>query len=348
MRVIHTVLPMLAVAGLGFSIARVPATAARMPTPVPLATPPESGFQRAVSGNGLVEPSSENISVGAPAPGLVTAVFVAAGQEVRAGEPLFQLDDRALRAEVAVRRAAVENVQQKLARLASLPRTEEVDALVAQVREAEASLADERAQLARREALEDLVAREELERRRFAVRGAEARLEAAQARMRLTRGGGWAADERVLTSELGLADAELAKAEVELARLTVRAPANGQCLQVRVRPGEYADPARGGEALILLGATNELNVRVEVDEYDAPNVREHAAAYAVLRGDGSRRLPLRFIRFEPYVVAKRALSSDGAERVDTRVLQVIYRIAGTADRVFPGQQVDVFIEAADR
>jgi hypothetical protein len=31
--------------------------------------------------------------------------------------------------------------------------------------------------------------------------------------------------------------------------------------------------------------------------------------------------------------------------VDTRVLQVIYRIDGKVDRLFPGQQVDVFIEA---
>lgn len=348
MRIVQIAIPLLAVAGLAFSIVRVPATAARMPTPIPLETPPESGFLRAVSGNGLVEPSSESISVGAPAPGLVTAVFVEAGQEVRAGEPLFQLDDRALRAEVSVRRAAVETVRQKLARLASLPRAEEVDALVARVREAEASLADERTQLTRREALQDVVAKEEVERRRFAVRGAEARLEAAQAQLRLTRAGSWAADTRVLASELRLAEAELAKAEAELARLTVRAPATGQCLQVRVRVGEYADPARSGEALILLGATRELHVRAEVDEVDAPKVRGQAAAYAVLRGDSGRRLPLHFIRFEPYIVAKRVLSSSSAERVDTRVLQVIYRIAGTTDRVFPGQQVDVFIEAVDR
>ncbi len=348
MKLMQTVIPALAATGLVFAIVRVPSTAATTPAAMPLDSPPGNTFTQAVSGTGLVEPSSEGISVGAPAPGLVTAVFVTVGQAVRPGEPLFQLDDRQTRADVAVRRAAVDTARQKLARLASFPRAEEVDALVAQVREAEASLADEREQLARREAVEELVTREELERRRFTVRGAQARLEAAQAQLQLVRAGGWAADARVLASELALAEAELAKAETELARLTVRAPASGQCLQVKVRPGEYADPFRSGDALILLGTTDELHVRAEIDEYDAQKVTEQATAYAVVRGDGSRRLPLRFVRYEPYVVAKRALSNSAAERVDTRVLQVIYRIDSATARPYPGQQVDVFIESAAR
>lgn len=222
-----------------------------------------------------------------------------------------------------------------------------MDPLSAQVREAEASLADERAQLARREAAPELVPREELDRRRFAVRAAEARLEAAQAQLQLVRAGSWVADTRVLLGELKLAEAELAQGEAELARLTVRAPVAGQCLQVNVRAGEYADPARSGEALMLLGATDPLHVRAEIDEYDAPRVRQEAAAYAVLRGDGRVRLPLRFVRFEPFVVSKRALSSTTAERVDTRVLQVIYRIdSAAATPPLPGQRLDVFIESA--
>ncbi|BCS30845.1 hypothetical protein TBR22_A00450 [Luteitalea sp. TBR-22] len=345
MKFIRLVIPMLAAAGLVFALVRVPATSANVPTAIPVEAPPANGFDRAVSGTGLVEPSSESISIGAPASGLVTAVFVRVGQAVRAGDPLFQLDDRALQAEVSVRRAAVANVRQKQARLSSFPRSEEVDPLVAQVREAEASLADQRAQLTRREATPDLVPADELESRRHAVRSAEARLEAAEAQLRLVRAGSWMADQQVLASELKLAEAELARAEAELARLTVRAPAAGQCLQVKVRAGESADPARGGDALILLGATDDLHVRAEIDEYDAPKVRPQAAAYALLRGDGSRRLPLRFVRFEPYVVAKRSLSSNAAERVDTRVLQVIYRIDAKENQPFPGQQVDVFIDA---
>ena len=34
--------------------------------------------------------------------------------------------------------------------------------------------------------------------------------------------------------------------------------------------------------------------------------------------------PLHFVRFEPYVIPKESLTGDTTERVDTRVLQVIY------------------------
>jgi hypothetical protein len=63
-----------------------------------------------------------------------------------------------------------------------------------------------------------------------------------------------------------------------------------------------------------------------------------------------QRLPLTFVRFEPSVVPKVALTGDSTERTDTRVLQAIYGIDPTADktnaefpRVFVGQQMDVFI-----
>ena len=55
--------------------------------------------------------------------------------------------------------------------------------------------------------------------------------------------------------------------------------------------------------------------------------------------------PLRFVRFEPFVVPKRSLTGDSTERVDTRVLQVIYRVERDDLPLFVGQQVDVFIDA---
>ena len=51
------------------------------------------------------------------------------------------------------------------------------------------------------------------------------------------------------------------------------------------------------------------------------------------------------MRFEPLVQPKRALTGDGTERVDTRVLEVIYALAKDAPQPFVGQQMDVFIEA---
>ncbi len=63
------------------------------------------------------------------------------------------------------------------------------------------------------------------------------------------------------------------------------------------------------------------------------------------RGNGSLKIPLEFVRFEPYVIPKKSLTGDSTERVDTRVLQVIYRVKDQNAPLHVGQQMDVYIEA---
>ena len=53
------------------------------------------------------------------------------------------------------------------------------------------------------------------------------------------------------------------------------------------------------------------------------------------------------MRVEPYVVPKRSLTGESTERVDTRVLQVLYAIETAGRRLYVGQQLDVFQKAAD-
>ena len=76
----------------------------------------------------------------------------------------------------------------------------------------------------------------------------------------------------------------------------------------------------------------------------------NAARYSVSswpqRGNASLASPLSFVRFEPFVIPKKSLTGDSIERVDTRVLQAVYRLERTDLRLYPGQQMDVFIEAA--
>ena len=57
--------------------------------------------------------------------------------------------------------------------------------------------------------------------------------------------------------------------------------------------------------------------------------------------------PLEFERVEPYVIPKKSLTGDNTERVDTRVLQVIYSLDVTDRPVYVGQQLDVFIDVGD-
>ena len=116
-------------------------------------------------------------------------------------------------------------------------------------------------------------------------------------------------------------------------------------LQVKIRLGEFAPTGALATPLMLLGDTKTLHVRVDVDENDAWRVREDAKATGYVRGNRDLNASLRFARIEPYVVPKRSLTGDSTERVDTRVLQVLYAFDGGTLPIYVGQQMDVFIDA---
>jgi RND family efflux transporter MFP subunit len=151
-------------------------------------------------------------------------------------------------------------------------------------------------------------------------------------------------------AQLSQAKEELESIETDLERLTVRAPVDGQVLQLKIHLGEFAQGASaftGQPPLILLGSVKPLNVRVDVDENDAWRVRAGASAFGCLRGNMNINTPLKFVRFEPFVVPKKSLTGDSAERVDTRVLQVIFSFERGEQPVFVGQQMDVFIDTKE-
>jgi RND family efflux transporter MFP subunit len=151
----------------------------------------------------------------------------------------------------------------------------------------------------------------------------------------------------VARAETALAEAraEVRRLETEIERLTVRSPIAGTVWRVDVRAGEYAPAGLLVDPLLVLGDASRLHVRVEVDQTDAHRLRPGARAVGSLRGDGGRQAPLEFVRIEPRIQAKRALTGDGTERVDTRVLEVIFALDPAALNAFVGQQMDVFIEA---
>jgi HlyD family secretion protein len=137
--------------------------------------------------------------------------------------------------------------------------------------------------------------------------------------------------------------AQLQQAITTKKRLTTRAPIDGEILSLNVRPGEFAAAGTAGEPLIRMGDTQTLNVRVDIDEEQARYVQKNAKAIAFKRGDTGHELALTFVRFEPYIRPKQNLAVAG-QRVDTRVLQVIFAITDTDQTSFVGQQVDVFIQ----
>jgi multidrug resistance efflux pump len=337
-------LPLAAVALFFFALLHVLRAQQTGPKPVPPVTPSQSPFGSAVAGAGLIEPQTENISVGAYFPGVVTQVRVKVGDSVRKGDVLFRLDDRQLQAELRMRRANVAAAETQLERLRAMPRPEEVPPSEAKVREARANLIDQEDQHRRTEVLssQGAVGAEERVRRAQAFRMAREQLVRAEAEYKLLKAGAWQPDLKVAETAVNTALAQLEQTQTDLKRLEVTALVDGEVLQVNVRPGEFVG-APPGQALVVLGNVSQLHVRVDVDEHDIPRFRPGAPARAMLRGDPRHEFPLRFVRVEPYVIPKKSLTGDNTERVDTRVLQVIYAVENSARKLYVGQQVDVYI-----
>jgi HlyD family secretion protein len=141
------------------------------------------------------------------------------------------------------------------------------------------------------------------------------------------------------------AEAEVAQIKTEIERRTVRARLPGRILQMKTRLGEYAQSGSPSTPLMLLGNDDRLHIRVDVDENDAWRFQPCAAATASVRGNPELKTAVKFEHTDPDVVPKVSLTSDSStQRVDTRVLQVIYGFERGSLPVYVGQQMDVFIE----
>ncbi len=340
------VLPSAAVVGLSFAIVTI-ANASKPPLVAPpVAAAARTPFTKFIAGAGIVEPSSRSIAIGSPLSRVVAQVSVEVGAEVEAGAPLFVLDGRDLRAELAVRRTALATVQAKLARHQALPRAEDLPPARARVSECEARLADARNRLQLAQSVTDrrAISVEDVEGRRHETEAAQARLAEASSELALLEAGAWTADIDIARSEEAAAQAQLEAIEVEIERLTVRAPIAGKILQLNVRAGEFATAGMLATPLVLMGAVHPLHVRVDIDENDAWRFQEGAAATASVRGNRDIATTLQFEYLEPYVVPKQSLTGAATERVDTRVMQVVFRFERGELPIQVGQQMDVFIE----
>lgn len=343
-------IPLLAAAGFAFAVYTVRSANKPVVPALPVAEPARAEFGAFIAGAGIIEASTQNIAIGTHVAGIATELHVKVGDHVKAGDPLFTIDDRSVRADIAVKRAALASAEQQIKKLKSQPRPEEIPPSEAMVRDAEAQLADSKAQWDLIEGVTDkrAISQDDLNRRRYAMTAAEARLERARTDLTLLKAGAWAPDIEIAQAAVDSARAQLRLVETDLERLTVRAQVDGEILQVNIRAGEFAQAGALVTPLMLMGNTDVMHVRVDIDENDAWRFLPGARAHCSLRGNASLKTDIRFVRVEPYVVPKRSLTGDSAERVDTRVLQVLYAFDRGQLPAYVGQQVDVFIEAASR
>jgi len=341
-------LPALAIIGIFAAIYTVRKQNQPLPAPPPTVPPVASPYGDRVSGSGIVEPSSELVELGAPVSGLVEEVMVKEGQHVDKGTPLFVIDRRALTSQLGNANARLEAAKARLEQAKALPKPETLAQAQARADQARAAVADAQGRLDRLLAIGEAgaISRNERPTREFELANAKARLAEAEANLEFVRKGTYPEDLRVIAADVSAADAEVTMIKTELDRCIARAPIDAHVLRIDARPGQYAAAGPGAKTQMTLGDLEPLNIRVDIDELDAWRFSEKGKAVASLRGGKQATFPLRFVRRVPLVQPKRTLSGENAERIDTRVLQVIYEFEGTGLPVAPGQMLDVFIESA--
>src|SRR5580765_2956119 len=101
----RAVLPLLALVMAGLGFYHVNRESQRAPATAPPEQPAGSPYLNAIAASGVVEARTENIGIGAALSGLVLEVYVPSdrvGTHVKAGQPLFRIDDRHLQAQLRV------------------------------------------------------------------------------------------------------------------------------------------------------------------------------------------------------------------------------------------------------
>lgn len=326
-----------------FHVARTSSDDSIAPPPF---SPLRNPFPHTLAASGIVEARTGNLAIGSPRPGIVAEVLVEAGQKVSEGQPLFRLDDRTLQAELRTHQAHLATAKAQLARLEQSPLQDEVVASAARVGEARANLTRQRIGLKREQGFlrRELGNQLQVEELRAAVAAARERLAQAEAADRMLRSGPTPAEKAVLRAAAAEAEAAVAQAKTELGRLTVCSPIEGIILRVNVHTGESVG-TQSDMPPVVLGKGPPYHLRVEIDEVQISSFRPDASASAVPRGRNEPSLNLRLVRVEPLVVSRRSFTDDLRERIDSRVLQVIYEPQEGTPSLHVGQRLDVFIAA---
>src|SRR6202142_2683433 len=325
----------------------------------PVFQPGSSPYPTAIYASGIIESdqnSGSNLNVYPEVSGRITQVMVKEGQQVTAGTPIMTLDDSVQRASTAQLRLQSEAAYALLQELKAEPRPENLAISQSQVVQAEAILKTARDQYDKQRASYDIdprsISRNVLDTAQDSMSQANAALDLARRQYELTKAGAWRYDgENQQRTYDPLRQAQQS-ASALLARYSIKAPADGVVLSITGTPGGYVSPqgiydtyTQGQVPVMVMGPPQVyLAVRCYVDEILVARLPSvfHIRAEMSIRGT-DLKVPLEFVRVQPYVTPKIELTNERQEQVDVRVLPVIFRFRKQDAPVYPGEDVDVYI-----
>jgi HlyD family secretion protein len=326
----------------------------------PVFSPASDPFVSGIYTEGIVESvqsSGENINVFPEVPGTVKQILVAEGQEVAKGTPLVLIDDSIQRATTEQQKSAADAAHALLEELKAEPRKENLDITEAQVVSAQAALKTASDELGKQKAAYDAdprsVSKDALDGAVNAASVAQANLDVAQRQLDLTKAGAWVYDiQNQERQYIALEKSYLASSAL-LSKYLLRAPTDGVVLSINTIVGNFASSqgaynsyTQGMGPILVLGTPQQaLNVRCYVDEILIPRLPPLSKIKAQMSVRGSNvKVPLNYVRVQPYVSPKIELSDERQELVDVRVLPMIFKVEKPKDvNLYPGELVDVYI-----
>jgi|SRR5208282_993193 len=326
----------------------------------PAFNPAANPYGKGIYADGIVESyqnNGENINIYPEVPGTIVEIPVHEGQFVKKGTILLRMDDSVQRATAEQEKSQAEAAHAMLEELQAEPRKETFEVSKAQLIYAAAQLKNADDELQKQEASYRLepksVSKYTLDDAENAVKVAAANLKVVQKQYELTRAGAWIYDIRNQEKTYQADEKAYRSSSALLAKYTIKAPADGSILAIQAALGSYVAPqgtydtyTQGSDPVIVMGASEQyISVRCYIDEILihrlSPGPQMQARMF--IRGTNTS-FPLEYVRIQPYVSPKIELSDQRLERVDVRVLPVIFRFVKPNNlAVYPGQLVDVYI-----
>ena len=350
----------LAVAGLVAGLIAAYVFGIERKAQAPAFAPVNSPYTTAIYANGIIESDQNggsNVNIYPEFAGSITAVYVHEGQHVALGTPLLKIDDSVQRATAEQLRLQMDAAQALLNELKAQPRPEALDIAKAQVQLAESNLKVAKDQYDKRRASYDLdpksISKDVLDTADNSMHQAAAALDVARKQLALTQAGAWTYDIQNQQKQVDSLQQSWRAAAASLDKFVIKARAAGVVMSVNAAVGSSvtsqgafdANTQGYGPLIVMSSGQNTLAVRCFVDEILVSKLPppDRIVAQMSLRGTDVK-VPLEFVRVQPYVSPKIQLSDQRSERVDLRVLPVIFRFKMTSPTMaYPGQLVDVYI-----
>jgi HlyD family secretion protein len=267
-------------------------------------------YKKGIYATGIVEsyqPSGSNVNIYAEVSGKVMAVFVKDGEVLKKGAPLLAIDD-SVQKEIVAKDTA--QVKYTLATLLNL-----------------------------QDQLEKIQKSYTLDPKSVSKNTLDSAINAV----------------KIQKESVSVAKAQYKSDKALLDKYIITSPIDGMMLRVDIGVGDYVSPLGRYDTytqamlpVLEMGiVTPYLEVRCFLDEILVPSLPNPTNLEATLfvRGENNKSVVLEFVRIQPYTIPKIELSNQRLERVDVRVLPILFRFKKPMNiNIYPGQLVDVYIK----